>query len=181
MQKAINSHDTNLIYLILLHLETAYSTNKPLIFKFIQPYPEAISLLKQYYTSKRNNIKSEVSSSSNNNNNNNNNKAELINYLLMNKNYYEAGIKLCQQIHISSLLLQNIRSSSSSMLINNINTQILNLYKDANQKFIQGGSTSGSSGNRTSSQESLVMKSYIDDQLELIEYQKVYDNKRCEN
>lgn len=75
LQKAINSEDTDLIYLTLIHLERS-RPDMDTFYKLIHSHPEAVNLLKMYY---RNKVTG-------------NDRSILHNLLMYSKNYLEAGI-----------------------------------------------------------------------------------------
>ena len=54
LHKAVFSEDTDLVYLVLIHLEHSIKTesDKEAFHKLVYKYPEAVNLLKVYYRSK---------------------------------------------------------------------------------------------------------------------------------
>ena len=95
LQKAINSEDTDLIYLALIHLERSYvgglKEAKPgshnSFYRLIYSHPEAANLLKVYY---RNKITRD-------------DRVLLHDLLMFNKNYLEAGIMCVNQSYMKVL------------------------------------------------------------------------------
>jgi len=85
LQKAINSEDTDLIYLTLIHLERSRSEIDS-FYRLVYSHNEAANLLKIYY---RNRIT-------------NTDKSILHNFLLYGKNYLEAGIAAVNQAYLQS-------------------------------------------------------------------------------
>lgn len=84
LQKAVATHDTELVYLVLLNLEHSRHLEKQAFYRMIQPYPEALSLLKTYYQTR-------VTSTD---------KTALSNFLVFNKNYTDAGIAAVNQAYL---------------------------------------------------------------------------------
>jgi hypothetical protein len=85
LQKAINSADTDLIYLTLIHLERS-RPDMQTFYRTIHSHPEASNLLKVYYRNK-------VTSTD---------RTVLHNLLMYNKNYLEAGIAAIKQAYLNS-------------------------------------------------------------------------------
>lgn len=85
LQKAINSEDTDLIYLTLIHLERS-RLDMQTFYRTIHSHPEASTLLKVYYRNK-------VTSTD---------RAVLHNLLMYNKNFLEAGIAAINQAYLNS-------------------------------------------------------------------------------
>ena len=82
LQKAINSEDTDLIYLTLLHLERTRPDQES-FFRLVHSHPEAANLLKIYYRNK-------VTPSD---------RSVLHNLLQYSRNYTEAGIAAVNQAY----------------------------------------------------------------------------------
>lgn len=82
LQKAINSEDTDLIYLVLIHLERS-RPDMQAFYKLVYTHPEAANLLKVYYRNK-------VTPSD---------RSVLHNLLMFNKNYLEAGLAAVTQAY----------------------------------------------------------------------------------
>ncbi len=82
LQKAINSEDTDLIYLTLIHLERS-RPDPDTFYRLVHSHPEAANLLKLYY---RNKVTS-------------NDRTVLHNLLMHSKNYLEAGISVVTQAY----------------------------------------------------------------------------------
>lgn len=80
LQKAINSEDTDLIYLTLIHLERS-RPDMETFYRLVHSHPEAINLLKMYYRNK-------ISAGD---------RTTLHNLLTYSKNYLEAGIAAVNQ------------------------------------------------------------------------------------
>lgn len=108
LQKAINSEDTDLIYLVLIHLERSRPDIEN-FFRLTNLHPEASNLLKQYYRNKQDHT--------------------LLNRLLtFNKQYLEAGI---------SLVHQALAPSDNSGMGGLADSQRMALIKDASSFFGQ--------------------------------------------
>lgn len=190
LYKAIISEDTDLIYLVVIHLEkivhhtintnnintaTSQSTQSlENFFRLIFTYPEAVNLLKTYYKSKT--ITSE--------------RIKTLNALYFySKNYLEAGLDtiLQSQTHTASrlqllkdaLILFNqtfppsfigtLPISGNSMIINENVSSIHNNNMQINRD--QYISTSGFLSNATPT-DMLFYKNITDDQIELLDLQK---------
>jgi vacuolar protein sorting-associated protein 16 len=80
LQKAINSEDSDLIYLTLIHLERSRPEAES-FYKLVHAHPEAANLLKIYY---RNKVSLE-------------DRSLLHNLLMYSRNYYEAGLACVDQ------------------------------------------------------------------------------------
>ena len=83
LQKAINSEDTDLIYLTLIHLERS-RPDLQTFHRLIYTHPEAANLLKVYYRSKITPTDRSI----------------LHNLLMYNKNFLEAGIAAINQAYL---------------------------------------------------------------------------------
>ena len=92
LRKAINSQDTDLIYLVLMHLEksAAYTERHHLL---IHKYPEAANLLKLYYRNKVTPTDRSI----------------LHNFLMHTKNYLEAGTAAVQQAYMQHSLVTKVQ------------------------------------------------------------------------
>ena len=117
LQKAINSEDTDLIYLALIHLERSYvsgikevkpgsgAPNMNSFYRLIYSHPEAANLLKVYY---RNKISRD-------------DRSVLNDLLMFNKNYLEAGVTCINQAYMKPSIEEKIQ-----------------LFKEASVLFQQG-------------------------------------------
>lgn len=76
LAKAVASHDDDLTYMVLFHLDGSLLVEKQSFYRLLQPYPDALSLLRVYYQSR-------VLPSD---------KTLLNSYLLFNKSYTDAGV-----------------------------------------------------------------------------------------
>jgi hypothetical protein len=76
LAKAVASHDDDLTYMVLFHLDGSLLVEKQAFYRMLQPYPDALSLLRVYYQSR-------VLPSD---------KTLLNSYLLFNKSYTDAGV-----------------------------------------------------------------------------------------
>lgn len=94
LQKAINSEDTDLIYLTLMHLEKS-RPDQEAFYRLIHSHAEAANLLKIYY---RNRMTSS-------------DKTKLHSLLMFGRNYLEAGTATITQAY-----LQNFESSKSQLM-----------------------------------------------------------------
>lgn len=91
LQKAINSNDTDLIYLTLVHLEKSRDLES--FFRYVHMHGEAVNLLKIYY-------KSKVMPSD---------RSLLHSLMMFEKNYMEAGIACWIQAYMQSNLNRRIQ------------------------------------------------------------------------
>lgn len=82
LQKAINSEDTDLIYLALIHIERL-NQDPEVFMRLVHTHPEAVNLLKIYYRNKVNATE----------------RSPLHNLLLYSRNYLEAGIATVNQAY----------------------------------------------------------------------------------
>ena len=92
LQKAINSEDTDLIYLVLIHLERS-RPDMETFFRLIHAHPEAANLLKMYYRNK-------VTTSD---------RSILHNLLMYNKQFLEAGLAAINQAYIQQALVGKVQ------------------------------------------------------------------------
>jgi hypothetical protein len=106
LQKAINSEDTDLIYLTLIHLERSRPDIES-FFNLVQVYPMAINLLKVYYRIKANEK----------------DRKQYHNFLIHNKNFLEAGIACINQSYLQSAFASRLELIKET-------TQIFSLNKD---------------------------------------------------
>ena len=99
LQKAINSSDSDLIYLTLFNLEKSRDLES--FFKYVHIHANAVNLLKIYYKTKV--VPSE--------------KGLLYNLLAFSKNYFETGVMCWKQAYMQSNLqrrLQSMKEASSN-------------------------------------------------------------------
>lgn len=83
LSKAVNSEDTDLIYLTLIHLERS-RPDAEAFYRLVHAHPEAANLLKIYYRNKATA----------------GDRALLHNLLMYSRNYYEAGLACMNQAHL---------------------------------------------------------------------------------
>ena len=102
LQKAVNSEDTDLIYLTLFHLERA-RPDKDVFHRLVLSHPEAGILLRTFYKSKMDIL----------------DRAPLHNLLMFNKNYYDAGIAAAQHAAMQSALPRKIQLLRDSAALYN--------------------------------------------------------------
>lgn len=98
LQKAINSENTDLVYLTLVHLERT-KTNMESFYRLIYSHPEAANLLKMYYHNQLTG----------------NDRTALNNLLIFGKNYLDAGFAAIAQAYLHSEIVnktQLIREAS---------------------------------------------------------------------
>lgn len=92
LQKAINSEDTDLIYLTLIHLERSKAQSDSFL-RLIYSHPEAVNLMKVYYRNKVTLLDRKL----------------LHNFLVFGKNYLEAGIAcVSHAIMLQSFQLKDV-------------------------------------------------------------------------
>jgi len=112
LQKAINSEDTDLIYLTLIHLERS----RPDIdnfFQLVHAYPMATSLLKVYY---RNKVTEK-------------DRRQLHNFLMHNKLYLEAGVACMDQAYMQTAFIGRLELVKEAVQIFGLNSKDLSIYK----------------------------------------------------
>jgi hypothetical protein len=98
LQKAINSEDTDLIYLALIHLERS-NQDRDAFLRLVHQHPEAANLLRIYYRNKVNQ----------------NDRAILHNLLIFNKNYLEAGIAAVNQAYTQPVFARRLQLMKESV------------------------------------------------------------------
>ena len=92
LRKAINSQDTDLIYLVLMHLEKSWS-NTEMYHKLVHLHAEAANLLKMFYRAK-------VTASD---------RSVLHNLLMFNKQYLEAGRAAVRQANMQENTVSKVQ------------------------------------------------------------------------
>ena len=100
LRKAINSQDTDLIYLVLMHLEKS-CPNVEVYHKLVHAHAEAANLLKMYYRNKVTPTDRSI----------------LHNLLMYSKNYLEAGIAAVQQAYMQPTLVAKVQLIKEASLL----------------------------------------------------------------
>lgn len=117
LQKAVNSEDTDLVYLVLIHLERSRPDMEN-FFRLTNNHPEASNLLKQYYRNKQDT-------------------ALLDKLLAYNKHYLEGGISLVSQAYHAAKVSSTSSSTTSTSSNQDGHTTRIRLMRDAAALFAQ--------------------------------------------
>jgi hypothetical protein len=119
LRKAINSQETDLIYLVLMHLEKT-CTDIPTYHKLVHSHAEAANLLKMYYRTK-------VTSTD---------RSILHNFLMYSRNYLEAGTAAVNQAYLQPTLVAKAQLiKEASMLFES--GRDLSFYKTATDEQLE--------------------------------------------
>ena len=174
LNKAIQSEDSDLIYLAVIHLERvtdsaeanaeSVQASKDIYdayFKLIFKYPEANNLLKAYYRSKAGNSADRSHA--------------LNSILLYNNNYMEVGLEAITQGYLNPSSRTPLFRDAVSIFNGNIPPSIANTLT-ISYKTNSNNSSSNSSANASSSNinanELSFYKSVTEDQIDLLDIQK---------